>query len=175
MPRIRIDTSELTYPWFWLPDHLPRFVDGSVPGGVEVDLPPGGYAVQQTRDRASDLRFTVTSRGTVDFAAEDDHLLRGRGTSRLRVVGVPVELDPTASCRPLLPLWGGAREPIGTRVRTVRMPPGTAYALRLGLVPREVVVFSVRADGVVDYGPEYERALTGRGTARLRVTSGGRR
>ena len=59
-------------------------------------------------------------------------------------------------------------------VRTVRMPPGTAYALRLGLVPSEVVEFSVGPDGVVDYGPEYERALSGRGTARLRVTAGRR-
>ena len=55
VPRIHIDTSALTYPWFWLPEHLPRFVDGSVPGGVQLDLAAGEYAVQQTRERASDL------------------------------------------------------------------------------------------------------------------------
>ena len=168
MPRIRIDTSALTYSWFWLPDHLPRFVDGSVPGGVAVDLAVGEYAVQQTRERASDLRFHVTPLGTVDFAPEDDHLLLGRGTSTLHVLGVPVTLDPGAAPHPLLPMWGGCREPIG-RARTVRMPPGTAYALRIGVVASEVLEFSVRPDGAVDYGPEFEHALSGRGTACLTV------
>lgn len=169
MPRIHIDTSALTYPWFWLPDHLPRFVDGSVPGGVPVDLAAGEYAVQQTRERASDLRFRVTALGTVDFAPEHEHLLRGRGTSTLHVLGVPVTLDPRRTERPLLPMWGGCREPIGPQARTVRMPPGQAYALRIGPVPSEVLEFSVRPDGVVDYGPEYEHALSGRGTDRLTV------
>ena len=34
MPAIRIDTADLTYPWFWLPGHLAHFLDGSVPGGA---------------------------------------------------------------------------------------------------------------------------------------------
>ena len=45
------------------------------------------------------------------------------------------------------------------------MPPGTAYEIRLGLVPSAVLEFSVAADGRVDYPSEYERALSGRGTA----------
>ena len=169
MPRIQIDTSALTYPWFWLPEHLPHFVDGSVPGGVQVDLAAGEYAVQQTRERASDLRFRVTPHNTVDFAPDVDHLLRGRGTSTLHVLGVPVVLDPRQTGCPLLPMWGGCREPIGARAATVRMPPGQAYTLRIGLVPSEVLEFSVRPDGVVDYGPEYEHALSGRGTSCLTV------
>ena len=28
VPRTRIDTRALTYPWFWLPDHLPCFASG---------------------------------------------------------------------------------------------------------------------------------------------------
>ena len=149
MPRIHIDTRALTYPWFWLPEHLPRFVDGSVPGGVQLDLPAGEYAVQQTRDRASDLRFRVTPHDTVDFAPGVDHLLCGRGTSTLHVLGVPVVLDPRQTGCPLLPMWGGCREPIGPRAATVRMPPGQAYTLRIGLVPSDVLEFSVRPDGVV--------------------------
>ena len=90
MPEIRIDTSELTYPWFWLPGHLAHFVDGSVPDGAVVHLLPGGYRFQQTRDRPCDVEFEVTGQGTVDFDAEHDHLLSGRGTSTLRVTGVPV-------------------------------------------------------------------------------------
>ncbi len=169
MPQIRIDTSELTYTWFWLPGHLPHFVDGSLPGGVAVDLHAGGYAFQQTRNRACDLRFRVEDDGTVDYAAAHDHLLHGRGTDTLKVVGVPVTLNPTGSPRPVLPLWGGCHEPLGTRERTVRMPPGPAYAIRLGLVPSTVVEFSVAADGRVDYPSEYERALSGRGTDCLTV------
>lgn len=164
MPLIRIDTSELTYPWFWLPGHLPHFVDGSVPGGAVVDLLPGDYAFQQTRDRATDLRFHVGDEGTVDFHPRHDHLLGGRGTRTLHVRGVPVTLRPTGRPRPVLPMWGGCHEPLDTGERTVRMPPGSAYALRLGLVPSTVVEFSVAADGSVDYRTEYDRALSGRGT-----------
>ena len=164
MTQIRIDTSELTYPWFWLPGHLPHFVDGSVPGGARVCLAPGDYAFQQTRDRATDLRFHVIDEGVVDFHRRHDHLLEGRGTSTLRVLGVPVTLRPTGTPRPVLPMWGGCREPLDASVRTVRMPPGSAYAIRLGLVPSTVVEFSVSADGSVDYRREYDRALSGRGT-----------
>lgn len=169
MPEIRIDTSELTYPWFWLPGHLPHFVDGSVPGGAVVDLEPGRYPFQQTRERPCDVDFRVTAQGTVDFDPSHDHLLRGRGTGTLHVVGVPVTLRPTGSPRPMLPMWGGCHEPLGTRVRTVRMPPGTAYEIRLGLVPSTVVEFSVAADGRVDYPRQYDRGLSGRGTDCLTV------
>ena len=169
MPEIRIDTAELTYPWFWLPAHLPHFLDGSVPGGAVVHLEPGRYPFQQTRDRPSDVGFRVTRRGTVDFDAGFDHLLHGRGTSTLHVVGVPVTIAPTGAGRPLLPMWGGCRESIGTRAHTVRMPPGTAYELRLGLRPSTVVEFSVAYDGRVDYPPALERALSGRGTDCLAV------
>jgi len=169
MPEIRIDTAELTYPWFWIPGHLAHFLDGSVPGGAVVNLDPGEYPFQQTRDRACDVAFRVTPDGVVDFDGEHDHLLRGRGTSTLHVVGVPVTLNPTGSAPALLPMWGGCFEPIDTEMQTVRMPPGTAYEIRLGLVPSNVLEFSVAADGRVDYPREYERALSGRGTDCLTV------
>lgn len=167
MPEIRIDTSELTYSWFWLPGHLPHFVDGSVPGGAVVHLTPGDYAFQQTRYRATDLRFHVTDEGTVDFHPRHDDQLEGRGTGTLRVRGVPVTLRPTGTPRPVLPMWGGCHEPLDTSARTLRMPTGPAYAIRLGSVPSTVVEFSVAADGRVDYRSEYDRALSGRGTGCL--------
>ena len=169
MPEIRIDTSELTYPWFWIPGHLDHFVDGAVPGGAVVRLDPGEYRFQQTRDRACDVAFRVTPEGTVDFDADHEHLLGGRGTSTLQVVGVPVTLNPTGRPRPLLPMWGGCYEPIDAQKQTVRMPPGTAYEFRLGPRPRTVLEFSVAADGRVDYPREYDRALSGRGTGCLTV------
>ena len=55
MPEIRIDTAELTYPWFWIPGHLAHFLDGSVPGGAVVNLDPGEYPFQQTRDHPCDV------------------------------------------------------------------------------------------------------------------------
>ena len=63
MPEIRIDTAELTYPWFWIPGHLAHFLDGSVPGGAVVNLDPGVYPFQQTRDRACDVAFRETPYG----------------------------------------------------------------------------------------------------------------
>jgi hypothetical protein len=169
MPEIRIDTTALTYPWFWLPGHLPHFVDGSVPGGAPVHLGPGDYTFQQTRERPCNVRFRVSAEGTVDYGTDHDHLLRGRGSGTLHVVGVPVTLDPRGGPRPILPMWGGCHEPIGARERTVRMPPGAAYVIRVGVPAGTVLEFSVAADGRVDYPREYERALAGRGTGRLTV------
>lgn len=169
MPLIHVDTAELTYPWFWLPGILPHFVDGSVAGGAPVDLPEGQYSFQQTRDRPCDLGFGVTADGTVDFDRADDHLLGGRGTTTLHVVGVPVTLTVGGPTPPLLPMWGGCVEPIRDAVRTLRMPPGRDYALRLGRLSRQHLRFSVRRDGAVDYAAEYETALSGRGTACLIV------
>ena len=169
MHDITIDTAELTYPWFWLPGILPHFLDGSLPGGVTVRLESGEYTFQQTRNRPSDLVFRVTADGTVDYAVEDDHLLGGRGTSTLHVLGVRVTLAADHEAPRPLPMWGGCMEPIGDPVRIVRMPPGSAYEIRLGTAPSDVVHFTVRPDGTVDYGAEYEAALSGRGTARLRL------
>lgn len=172
MPVIWIDTSALTYPWFWLPGHLPHFVDGSTPGGAEVVLDPGDHTFQQTRNRACDVHFRVTEDGAVDFAPDQDQVLRGRGTNTLHVVGVPVTLRPTGSptpLLPLLPLWGGCHEVIAGDARTVRMPPGAAYEIRLGVVAGAVLEFSVGRDGVVDYPARHEESLSGRGTGILTV------
>ncbi len=169
MPVIHIDTSDLTYGWFCVPGHLPHFVDGSDPGGIAVNLFPGEYAFQQTRFRASDVRFRVTEEGLVDYGQKHADFLQGRGTSTLRVVGVPVTLHGSEDSLQVLPMWGGCVDPIAAREHAVRMPPGTAYEIRLGRVPSRVLTFDVRPDGVVDYDAEFERMLSGRGTGRLLV------
>jgi hypothetical protein len=169
MPVIRIDTSALTYPWFWLPGHLVHFLDGSVPGGATVSLDPGEYTFQQTRERPCDVHFRVTPDGTVDYAADQREVLRGRGTSTLHVLGVPVTLRRRGSAGALLPLWGGCHEPISAEARTVRMPPGMAYELRLASMANRVVQFAVGRDGAVDYPTHHEGALSGRGTGILTV------
>ena len=169
MHRIRIDTGELTYPWLWIPGQLAHFVDGSVRGGAEVCLPPGGYAFQQTRTRPTAVRFSVTEDGLVDYPSHLEHLLSGRGARTVRVHGLDVVLRPTGRARPLLPLWGGCREPLGGRVRVLRMPPGASYPMRLLRLPRRVVEFHVGVDGSVDYPSLYEEALSGRGTGTLTV------
>ncbi len=169
MHAIAIDTTDLTYPWLWIPGQLPHFVDGSGRGGARVRLPAGTFAFQQTRTRASDLRFTVTDDGVVDYPAAHEGVLTGRGTDTLRVHGLEVTLRPAGRPRPLLPLWGGCREPLGARERTLRIPPGSCYAMRLLHQPRRVVEFHVAADGAVDYPRACEEALSGRGTATLTV------
>ncbi len=167
MHTIRIDTSRLTYPWLRIPGRLPHFVDGSVRDGAPVRLPAGTYPFQQTRAQASDLRFSVTDEGIVDYPSVFDRLLGGRGTTTLRVRGVEVELNPTGRARPILPLWGGCREPLGARTRRLRIPPGSGYAMRLLHLPRRVVEFDVAADGSVDFSHAYDDALSGRGSGVL--------
>lgn len=169
MHTVRIDTSELTYPWLWIPGQLPHFVDGSVREGAAVRLPAGTFVFQQTRWRASDVRFAVTDDGVVDYPSTLEHVLAGRGTTTLRVRGLDVTFNPTGRARPLLPLWGGCRDPLGARTRTLRIPPGPAYAMRLLHLPRQVVEFHLGPDGVVDYAAAFEESLSGRGTGTLTV------
>ena len=97
MHTIRIDTSELSYPWLWIPGQLPHFVDGSARDGASVRLPAGTFAFQQTRWRASDVRFSVTDDGVVDYPSTLEHVLAGRGTGTLRVRGLDVTFNPTGS------------------------------------------------------------------------------
>lgn len=169
MPVIHIDTSDLTYGWFWVPGHLPHFLDGSNPGGTAVELGAGEYAFQQTRSQPSALRFEVTADGLVDYDRKHADFFLGRGTTTLRVVGVPVTLRGSRTSLQVLPMWGGCIHPIELEERAVRMPPGTAYEVRLGRASTTVLTFDVRPDGVVDYDAEFEEMLSGRGTGRLLV------
>jgi hypothetical protein len=111
----------------------------------------------------------VTADGTVDYAADQQEVLRGQGTSTLHVLGLPVTLRRRGAAGALLPLWGGCHEPISAEARTVRMPPGMAYELRLASVANRVVQFAVGRDGAVDYPTHHEGALSGRGTGILTV------
>ena len=133
-----------------------------------VQLDPGEYPFQQTRDRACDVAFRVTPDGTVDFDAEHDHLLGGRGTSTLHVVGVPVTLNPTGSPRPCCRCGVAATSRSAPREQTVRMPPGTAYESVSGPAQHRAR-FSVAADGRVDYPASTTAPLSGRGTGCLTV------
>lgn len=169
MHTIRIDTSPLTYARLRVPGATGHLVDGSVRGGAAVTLAAGRHTVEQSQRPGTALPFEVTEDGFVDYPASLDGVLAGRGSRTLRVVGVDVTVRPTGRARPLLPLWGGCREPIGARVRTLRMPPGEAWALRLLQRPSTLLEFHVGADGRVDYPAACERALSGRGTGVLTV------
>ncbi|MFF4666016.1 Ig-like domain repeat protein [Streptomyces sp. NPDC001282] len=51
----------------------------------------------------------------------------------------------------------------------VRLPVGSGYRLRLGEGTTAAVVFDVRGNGMLDFAPEYDAFLAGRGTRRLAV------
>ncbi|MFF3734922.1 Ig-like domain repeat protein [Streptomyces sp. NPDC002476] len=69
--------------------------------------------------------------------------------------------------------WGGLRDGLVDGAADpppeVRLPAGSGYRLRLGEGTTAAVVFDVRENGTLDFAPEYDAFLAGRGTRRLTV------
>ncbi|WP_405476116.1 peptidoglycan-binding protein [Streptomyces sp. NBC_00009] len=102
MPDIEIDTSQLTFPGFAVPEAGTGVLDGSVSPPPTVSLPVGdSYHLEQGTQPLSDFVFAVKADGTVDFDPSLDAFLSGRGERRLTVRGLPVTLDATALDHPL--------------------------------------------------------------------------
>ena len=128
-------------------------VDGSVPGGAAVSLAPRPVHGPPDRDQPCDLRFRVTPDGLVELRhLRADHLLRGRGTTTLHVLGVPVTLTSGGGGTAAAPDVGRLRRPIRDAVHT--RPANTSgrdYALRLGRLSREHLCSSASAGTALDY------------------------
>lgn len=151
MPAIAIDTSQLTFPLVSVPGSGRGFVDGSADPPPELRLPAGtGYRLALADGTRSGLAFDVREDGTLDFAAEDDAFLAGRGGRRLTVRGLPVTVDARALALPLaLDLPGAAPLP-GDRVHTLWLLPSAGYRLRVEAGTADGGLgFSVSRDGTV--------------------------
>src|SRR5262249_13347356 len=113
----------------------------------------------------SSQAFTVAADGTIDYDPSLEGVLAGRGTASLAVQGRAIAVDASA-------LTGGA----SLWIDAVAFAAGAPFTARL-LPGRHALwsqggwsqVFTVAADGTIDYDPSLEGVLTGRGTASLVV------
>lgn len=151
MPEIEIDTSRLTVPSFAVPEAGTGPIDGSVTPPPKVTLPaPGTYRLKQDSAPASDVAFTVSADGTLDFDAALDGVAEGRGTHRLTLHGLPVHLDATALDHSLRLEIGG---PVlsADRPHDLALLPCQAYRLSGG---NGNLTFALPVTGSVELDPE---------------------
>ncbi|MFE5942795.1 hypothetical protein, partial [Streptomyces sp. NPDC056480] len=147
MAEIRIDSSGLTFTKFSVSGHSPNVIDGAAAPVVSLD--PGVYGIEQIPGRPALFEFRVTQEGLVEYDAEHDPFLSGRGTPTLVLRGFPVTLDGRALSHDLEAFLHGsfARFARGT-VHQLRLLPAGSYGFVPG--PRVVVpLFDVDVNGAV--------------------------
>jgi hypothetical protein len=79
MVDIRVDTSDLPYTRFLIPEHSSGYIDGAEEPSLSVT--PGDYSLQMTSGLLGSFRFTVSSDGLLDYPDTCDAFLEGGGTS----------------------------------------------------------------------------------------------
>jgi hypothetical protein len=169
---VSIDATALSATHF-VPTNLfgVGFLDASVPQPLTVLPDGGGYLVQTGSGSQSigTFRWNVDpSTGLVTYDPAFDGYLTGRGTTTLRVLGAPVEVDARALGAgrfAVLSVFGvGALD--DSVVQPLTLLPTLFYTF---LTRTFSFNWSVRDDGTIDYSPSLDRCVSGRGTARLTV------
>ncbi|HWG98989.1 MAG TPA: hypothetical protein VNV66_06625, partial [Pilimelia sp.] len=167
---VTIDATALAYHGFIIPGVTPAFIDSR--RRQLLQLTPGRYGFQFASGYYASFTFTVTEAGTVDYAAEHESFLSGRGTHTLALDGLTVTID--------------ARQVSGAGVLLANMPMTTADWIdrrQLRLLPaRHYTVqqssgelanlsFALGADGRFSYDPSLDvdagGVLSGRGSPTL--------
>jgi hypothetical protein len=132
-----------------------------------LDLPPGDYSIGFPGELPNWNWFPVRvlPGATVDYDAQYDGVLAGRGTATLRLVGAPLGVDLTGLSHASVGVsgagWHNAHQP-----QHLRLMPGS-YQLDLNNYPaNEAIPFTLSGSGVVGYSGD---ELTGAGTGTLGV------
>ncbi|MEV5081169.1 Ig-like domain repeat protein, partial [Streptomyces sp. NPDC056159] len=151
MPDIEIDASRLTVPSFTVPEAGTGPIDGSVTPPPTVTLPaPGTYHLKQASAPVSDIAFSVSADGTLDFDTALDDIAEGRGIRRLTLHGLPVHLDATALDHDLRLQVGGPAL-TADRPHDLVLLPCREYRLGGGL---GTLAFALSVNGLVQLDPE---------------------
>jgi LGFP repeat len=171
---IAVDATRLFYRSFIIPNVTPGFVDARSVQTLHVS--PGDYSFQVQSGVFSDLAFTVSPDGKIDYDVSCDAFLSGRGTSALNLNGFEVTID--ASSLSGVPGGGGvllADIPLTNddfiQRRSIRLLPQTSYAVQQGSGVVARLAFRLGRDGFFSYAPELDAAaegpLVGAGTSTL--------
>jgi hypothetical protein len=171
---IEIDATQLFFRSFIIPGISLGFHDSRQVQRLELDA--GTYLLQVQSGNISDIRFTVTPEGTVDYDPALDRCVSGRGTARLTVAGFEVTLD----ARELTGASNGGGVLIASAtltnddwisLKTCRLVPQAGYIVQQGSGQICNLSFAVTLDGTFAYAPEFDVArggpLQGAGTANL--------
>jgi hypothetical protein len=165
---IQIDTTQLTYGTFRIPNVTQDALDGkTVP---TLQLEPGNYSlfVDAAGQTAT---FSITPQGTVDYQERYDRFLTGKGTIKLGIIGFEVTLD-AQSLKSFGIFFVGLPPTLRERftLKTLRLAPGL-YRIQQRGGTVATFSFSLEIDGTFNYDVAHDTSnggfLSGRGTAKL--------
>jgi hypothetical protein len=135
------------------------------------NLAPGQYSFQVASGYYADFTFSVTSTGTVDYAASFNGFLSGRGTSTLRIDGLVVTLDARYLSGSGVLLEAPHTNDDWISYKTVRMVPASYYSVQQGSGEVANFSFKLGIDGKWTYSGAFDvnsgGFLAGNGTSTL--------
>jgi len=138
------------------------------PGTRNYQLPAGTYRLRADSIEWPGVWFTVGTDGTLDYAADLDGCLAGRGGSTLTVNGYAITVDASALDSGCTYELIGYDVPASPGVHTHRLLPGN-FHFRSRSISWPGVTFTVGADGALDYAADLDGCLAGRGGSTLTV------
>jgi LGFP repeat len=187
---IQINATSLFYRDYFLngPGGATNTVSTREPQNFQLTI--GSYNLQFGSGMIADFNFVVTADGTVDFEANCDGFLSGRGTATLTISGLLVTLDGlhltgADSTRPNETGVLLANAQLGTEsnpnaipnpedwiaLRTIRLLPVKGVGLIVGSALVATFTFDLKRDGTFDYDPAFDLSqggfLSGQGTSTL--------
>ncbi|MBB4987089.1 hypothetical protein [Streptomyces nymphaeiformis] len=166
MTDIRIDTSNLTFTHFCIPEHSSRYIDGI--DAPTIALEPGSYGFKQVLDQSAIFHFKVTRDGHIDYDLSNDQFLDGRGTHTLGVRGFSITFDATALSHGLFPLVAGPRVLTWKHRHPLILAPAAGYGFQSATNTDADFRFGIDVDGQITIDRRYARFA--RATARTPTT-----
>ncbi|WP_329453268.1 Ig-like domain-containing protein (plasmid) [Streptomyces sp. NBC_01724] len=163
MPDIEIDTSQLAFPFFAIPEAGTGQLGGLSSTPSRVALPVAdGYHLQQGAGPLADFTFDVKADGTVHFDAAFDGFLGGRGGALLTVRGLQVTLNAAALDHGLQLWLGDASLPVHGS-RNLSLLPSPQYRLNGTPGTTGHMDFCLAPDGTVQLDQKFTGCATPRG------------
>jgi Matrixin len=153
MSDIRIDTSNLTYTKFFIPELGADFIEGA--NTPTISLEPGLYGVQQQTSLGANFRFEVTPDGFVNYDIANDGFLSGRGTTTLILRGFTITLDARSLSHDLLPTIIGALVLPRDSTHELTLVPAVGYIFQPTPGFFADFQFALDVDGQIVIEPRY--------------------
>ena len=163
MADIRIDTSNLTYTQFLIPELSSEPIDGA--NAPTIQLEPGEYSVQQVLGLPASFSFQITPDGLISYDTANDQFLSGRGTTTLLIQGFTITIDGRALSHDLLPqnLLGNGNVLPRNLANELTYLPATGYTFYTAPGIAADFHFDLDVSGQVILDPRYAGFATARG------------
>ena len=148
---------------------------------VNFYLEDGLYTIVLQSGNVSIINFTVKE-GIIDYAAELDSVIAGKGTNTLILIGVPITIDATKVTDPLVYMPGvygldgfdvtNASRPLQTGnflPNCHDIDDGWPYYFIIAGGVVATFQFKIQLNGLVTYKSEFDDSVTGKGTNLLKI------